>query len=271
MTNWIPETPWFDAAVVLGLFALGNVLFGHFEMHKPRWKRALKVLIVTSIIVLLSQMAGRVYAFGMLGALLGFAVYVHAVWLPQRGVNGWTGEPRARYLRLVGAPTGKEMAEAHFPPDPLFEGDQALQSDVASEASPGHETPRLAVAIRTVDRALGWSLVLFGCVHNFIAAPLSFQQLSTTALWFVTGGMALWYAGFINLMRSHDANSTRMLRILCVLTNLSLLVFVLTFASVRNNLFAPASLALIGTVVLLTAFSLVSNRAYFHSKAGRAG
>jgi hypothetical protein len=29
------------------------------------------------------------------------AAYVHLYWLPKNGVNGWTGEPRDRYLDLV--------------------------------------------------------------------------------------------------------------------------------------------------------------------------
>lgn len=32
-----------------------------------------------------------------------------------------------------------------------------------------------------LDRALGGLLVLLGCVHNFVAAPLSYQQLTPAA------------------------------------------------------------------------------------------
>jgi len=32
--------------------------------------------------------------------LLG-AAYVHLRWLPKHGINGWTGEPRERYLEFV--------------------------------------------------------------------------------------------------------------------------------------------------------------------------
>lgn len=28
------------------------------------------------------------------------AVWIHLVWLPRRGINGWTAEPRAEYLAL---------------------------------------------------------------------------------------------------------------------------------------------------------------------------
>ena len=115
--------------------------------------------------------------------------------------------------------------------------------------------------MRIVDRILGWCLVLLGCVHNFVAAPLSYDQLSASALWFVSAGMALWYAGFINLLRSYSAEPTRLLRTFCILTNLSMLAFVLTYAAVRGNWAAPESLALIGVVATLTVFSVVTGAA----------
>jgi hypothetical protein len=29
-------------------------------------------------------------------------VYIHAWWLPSKGVNGWTGEPKEKYYALRG-------------------------------------------------------------------------------------------------------------------------------------------------------------------------
>ena len=109
--------------------------------------------------------------------------------------------------------------------------------------------------MHTVDRILGWFLVVLGCVHNFIAAPWIYDRLSAEALWFLSAGLALWYAGFINLLRSSSARPTPSLRAFCLLTNLSLLALVLTFAAIQGNWSAPESLALIGTVAALTAFS----------------
>lgn len=115
--------------------------------------------------------------------------------------------------------------------------------------------------MRAFDRSLAWCLVLLGCVHNFVAAPLMYDQLSATVLWFVSAGLALWYAGFINLLRSYSAEATRQLRIFCILTNLSMLAFVLSFAAVRGNWAAPESLALIGIVAGLTVLSVVRGAA----------
>ena len=40
---WNTRTVWFDIAVVMSVFAVGNILFGHFEEHKPNALRLLKV------------------------------------------------------------------------------------------------------------------------------------------------------------------------------------------------------------------------------------
>lgn len=100
-------------------------------------------------------------------------------------------------------------------------------------------------------------LFALGCVHNFVAAPMSYDSLSTTALWFVTGGMALWYASFVNFLWLRGRGD-RVTRIIAFLTNAILLSFVVTFIAVRRSwtdpqnalLFAPAA-----WLTLRTAFS----------------
>ena len=56
---WSIESRWFDVAVVMSIFAFGNILFGHFEQHKPRWRRLLKVVIVLGVFLALAEWAGR--------------------------------------------------------------------------------------------------------------------------------------------------------------------------------------------------------------------
>ncbi len=71
---WRIDTLWFDLAIVMTIFVVGSILFGHFEEHKPKWRRLLKALIA----------------------------YIHLRWLPNHGINGWTGEPKAKYYELIG-------------------------------------------------------------------------------------------------------------------------------------------------------------------------
>lgn len=99
--SWDTSSYWFDLAIVLGIFAAGNILFGHFEEHRPKWRRLLKMLIVVGLSLSLSYFELRwlFYVFVVIAGLA--AAYIHVVWLPGKGINGWTGEPKEKYLELV--------------------------------------------------------------------------------------------------------------------------------------------------------------------------
>ena len=98
---WRTDTLWFDVAIVMIIFAAGSILFGRFEEHKPRWRRLFKVAIVLAVTLTLSATLGRVWAYGVLALPLLGAAWVHLYWLPKNGINGWTAEPRDKYLQLV--------------------------------------------------------------------------------------------------------------------------------------------------------------------------
>lgn len=106
---WNTETVWFDLAIVLGIFAFGNVLFGHFEEHKPKIRRVLKVAVVAGAMAVLSMYGLRWVAFSVIGLFALAAAYVHIVWLPRHGINGWTGEPREKYYDLLKVPEGRRL------------------------------------------------------------------------------------------------------------------------------------------------------------------
>jgi hypothetical protein len=109
---WSTDTIWFDAALVLGIFAVGNILFGHFEEHRPKWRRLLKVALVLGISLFLSATVGRLWMFVFLAIPSLGALYVHAWWLPKRGVNGWTGEPRDRYYEVIGHKIPRQTSQS---------------------------------------------------------------------------------------------------------------------------------------------------------------
>jgi MFS family permease len=98
---WQTNTLWFDVAVVMTIFAIGSILFGRFEDHKPRTRRLLKVVIVLGVVLALSATVGRLWAYLVLALPLLGAAWVHVYWLPKHGINGWTAEPRDKYLELV--------------------------------------------------------------------------------------------------------------------------------------------------------------------------
>ena len=99
---WSTDTFWFDTALVMSIFALGNISFGHFEEHRPKWRRYLKVALILGIVLGLSSTVGRAWAFGVLILPVVGAAVVHLWWLPKNGVHGWTGEPKDRYYELIG-------------------------------------------------------------------------------------------------------------------------------------------------------------------------
>jgi hypothetical protein len=99
---WTIQTPWFDVALFMSLYSIGSILFGHFEQHKPAWRRLLKAAIFLALLMTLAQTVGRSWAYGVLGLLFCAAGSFHFVWLSKHGINGWTGEPKDRYRDLVG-------------------------------------------------------------------------------------------------------------------------------------------------------------------------
>jgi hypothetical protein len=86
---WRTDTLWFDAAVVLGIFAVGNILFGHFEQHNPPGRRLAKVAVVLGVTLVLSGTVGRVWGLGWLLLPLSAAAYIHLGGLPKQGIMGW--------------------------------------------------------------------------------------------------------------------------------------------------------------------------------------
>ena len=99
---WTLDSYWADLAVFLLLTLVSHILLGHFEEHKPKWRRVLKVVMGTVLLGLSLHFFGREWTWGVLLAVIVVAgVAIHGYWLPKHGVHGWTGEPREKYLELV--------------------------------------------------------------------------------------------------------------------------------------------------------------------------
>lgn len=95
---WSTSSLWFEIAVVSIIYALGNILFGHFEEQTPKWRRVSKYLLTLVIIITLSYYFGRTTAMIVLSAFIIPFIYVHGYYLPKKkGINGFTGEPKSKY------------------------------------------------------------------------------------------------------------------------------------------------------------------------------
>lgn len=100
---WVTNSLWFEVAIVSIIFAVGNILFGHFEERTNKVRRVGKYMLITAIICVLSFYFGRTVAMIVLGLSLLPILYVHGYYLPKKkGINGWTGEPKSRYYEFRG-------------------------------------------------------------------------------------------------------------------------------------------------------------------------
>jgi hypothetical protein len=93
---------WMEAAIVATIFAVGNILFGHWEAETPKWRRLLKFVLILLLTLGISTSLGRRWAFLFLGLMGVAALIVHAWWLPRHGINGWTAEPKEKYYAMRG-------------------------------------------------------------------------------------------------------------------------------------------------------------------------
>ena len=89
-------------AITAVIFAVGNILFGHFEERTPKWKRVGKVVLVLGLVAGISAFAGPLWGLAPIALMLVVAAIVHLWWLPRHGINGLTGEPRDKYYELRG-------------------------------------------------------------------------------------------------------------------------------------------------------------------------
>lgn len=99
---WTTNTLWFEIAVVSIFFLLGHIFLGHFEERSPKWRKILKYLLRLVIIISISIFFGRTTAPVILGITTIPVIYIHAVVLPKKGINGWTGEPKGKYYDFRG-------------------------------------------------------------------------------------------------------------------------------------------------------------------------
>ena len=99
---WNTDSLWVEVAVVSIFFMLGHIFFGHFEERSPKWRKVAKYVVTLLIILTISIFAGRMYTFIFLGLCVLPVIYVHAILLPKKGINGWTGEPKSRYYEFRG-------------------------------------------------------------------------------------------------------------------------------------------------------------------------
>lgn len=95
------ESLWLEIAVVSIIFALGNILMGHFEERTPKIRRVGKYLLMLVLVCSVSANFGRTTAMILLALMIIPILFVHGYYLPKKkGINGWTGEPKSKYYEF---------------------------------------------------------------------------------------------------------------------------------------------------------------------------
>ena len=95
---WVTDSFWFEVAIVSIIYAIGNIVFGHFVEQTPKWRRVSKYILTLIIIITLSYYFGRTAAMIVLSIFMLPLLYVHGYYLPKKkGINGLTGEPKSKY------------------------------------------------------------------------------------------------------------------------------------------------------------------------------
>lgn len=107
------------------------------------------------------------------------------------------------------------------------------------------------------DRLSVLALFVLGCIHNFVAAPALSDTLTTRLLWFVTGGITLWFAAIINVLWLRAPNDP-LAAALAALANIVLLAFAVAFIVAKNSFTEPQNFALMLPAAWLTAQSVAA-------------
>jgi hypothetical protein len=99
---WQTNSLWFEVAIVSVVFTFGHIFFGHFEERTARWRLVLKYILGLVLMLSISYFVSRTIALTFLGLWVIPFIYVHCYLLPKKGINGLTGEPKAKYYELRG-------------------------------------------------------------------------------------------------------------------------------------------------------------------------
>jgi hypothetical protein len=108
---WNTDSLWVEISVISTFLLMGHIFLGHFEERSPKLRKFLKAVTALVLVIVLSSLFGRAVAFSVFGLFLIPILYIHGIWLPKKGVNGWTGEPKSKYYELRG--WSKNIFEDH--------------------------------------------------------------------------------------------------------------------------------------------------------------
>ena len=108
--------------------------------------------------------------------------------------------------------------------------------------------------VSAAHRLCACLLAALGAVHVGVT-PLVYQRLSPGSMWFVGAGLAMMFAGFLNLVLNFEPAPRRASRVLCHAANLLMLGLAALAVTVVREPQAYLAILLIA-VVTVTAYGL---------------
>ena len=110
--------------------------------------------------------------------------------------------------------------------------------------------------MRIVDIVAAWLVLILAVIHCALA-PKVYPQFGMVVIWFLGAGLFMMLVAAINLLRIGYAGVAPGIRVVCIVTNLVLLAFVVALASIVALKQNPQVIISLVLAVLLTIFSIV--------------
>lgn len=105
----LPAVSLTEILIVLTIASLAYFLiFNNFEKHVPTQRRIVKLFVVVGVLSIIGILFGRHAFWGMIALMTIGQVYLHAVYFPKYGINGFTAEPYDKYLETIERMKGKK-------------------------------------------------------------------------------------------------------------------------------------------------------------------
>lgn len=93
---------YFPLFIAATLMAAGCMIFGHFELHTPLWRRLSKLIAFLGITAIIANLAGTAAALVWIFVMFGIGLGFHTWWTRKHGIGFLSAEPRAKYYALRG-------------------------------------------------------------------------------------------------------------------------------------------------------------------------
>lgn len=108
--------------------------------------------------------------------------------------------------------------------------------------------------LRTLHKISSALLVALGVVHTALT-PVFYGRFSHNALWFAGSGLAMIFAGLLNITLSRDVGRDRLVRVFCHAANLLTVVFGFLMVTINHEpqvIFGFILIALMTVTAFLT-------------------